>query len=312
MANRVVRRVVPAGDGPDAPAPAAPPLTLPLLRPGTPVLVRPGNRVHVGSDPHASIVIELPTQTRAADVAALLRGLGVVRPAVETQRKARAIGLTVADLADIVAHLTAAGLAVSAAPGSTATSLRIALHGHGPLADLLITSLTESGLAPRRSARPPTTIADDGWTANLVVLTDYLVHDPAVVSAMLAARVAHLPVRVRDGVGVVGPLVLPGLSSCLRCADHHRADLEPDWPMLAAQMVAQTGFGTAGVIRGTAALAQSQIEQLAGALWSERTDTTPELLDRALEFHPTPARLEATNWPPHPLCTCRPMVARAG
>lgn len=312
MADRIVRGAGATGDGSGTSAPASSPLTLPLLRPGTPVLVRPGNRVHVGSDPHASIVIELPSQVRAADVAAVLRGLAVARPALETQRRARAIGLTVTDLTDIAAHLTAAGLAVPTTAGSAATSLRIALHGHGPLADLLITSLTESGLAPRRSPRPPTVAGDDGWTANLVVLTDYLVHDPALVSGLLSARVAHLPVRVRDGVGVVGPLVLPGLSSCLRCADHHRADLEPDWPMLAAQLVAQTGFGTAGTLRSTAALAQSQIEQLAGALWSDRTDSTPELLGRALEFHPTPARLVATRWPTHPLCACRPMTARAG
>ncbi|MCF3939860.1 MULTISPECIES: hypothetical protein [Gordonia] len=314
MSDRGVRCVVPAGEGaeePDAPANVAT-LSLPLLRPGTPVLVRPGNRVHVGSDPHGSLVIDVPSPVRAADVAVLLRGFAVVTPVAETQRRARAIGLTVTDLTDIVSHLTAAGLATIPASGPAATSLRIALHGEGPLADLLITSLTESGLAPRRSARRPPVVAVDGWTANLVVLTDYLVHDPEVVNALIDARIAHLPVRVRDGVGVVGPLVLPGLSSCLRCADRHRADLEPDWPMLAAQLVAQIGFGSAGIVRGTAALAQSQIEQLGTALWSDRTDRAPELIDRALEFHPAPARLVATRWPPHPLCLCRPAAARAG
>ena len=29
--------------------------------------------------------------------------------------------------------------------------------------------------------------------------------------------VAHLPVRVRDGTGLVGPLVIPGQTSCLGC-----------------------------------------------------------------------------------------------
>ena len=27
--------------------------------------------------------------------------------------------------------------------------------------------------------------------------------------------VPHLPVRVRDGIGLVGPLVIPGVTSCL-------------------------------------------------------------------------------------------------
>jgi len=34
--------------------------------------------------------------------------------------------------------------------------------------------------------------------------------------ATLAARITHSPVRVRDGAGLVGPLVLPGVTRCLR------------------------------------------------------------------------------------------------
>ena len=36
--------------------------------------------------------------------------------------------------------------------------------------------------------------------------------------------------------GVVGPLVLPGRSSCQRCHDLHRADRDPAWPSIAAQL----------------------------------------------------------------------------
>ena len=47
------------------------------------------------------------------------------------------------------------------------------------------------------------------------MLTDFLVSDPRVVRDLHAARVPHLPVRVRDGTGLVGPLVVPGVTSCL-------------------------------------------------------------------------------------------------
>jgi hypothetical protein len=53
---------------------------------------------------------------------------------------------------------------------------------------------------------------------------------------LLPAGVAHLAVEVRDTVGVVGPLVLPGRTACLRCLDLTRADRDPDWPVLAAQL----------------------------------------------------------------------------
>ena len=54
---------------------------------------------------------------------------------------------------------------------------------------------------------------------DLVVLADSLASDPRLLRDLHAARVPHLPVRVRDGAGMVGPLVIPGVTSCLGCAD---------------------------------------------------------------------------------------------
>ena len=54
-------------------------------------------------------------------------------------------------------------------------------------------------------ARPPRHLVPD-----LVVLADASAPDPAHVAPLMAAGTAHLPVRLRDGTGVVGPLVLPG------------------------------------------------------------------------------------------------------
>jgi hypothetical protein len=50
---------------------------------------------------------------------------------------------------------------------------------------------------------------------DLVVLSDYLVADPRMVRDLHSQGVPHLPVRVRDGTGLVGPLVIPGVTSCL-------------------------------------------------------------------------------------------------
>ncbi|WP_324290176.1 hypothetical protein [Gordonia sp. SL306] len=313
MSDPSVRHPRPRDESQGAREPVELPISLPLVRPGTPVLVRPGNRVHVGSDPHRSLIIELTSPVRADAVAALVRDLTRPRSRGEMLRRARSIGLTAADLATIVGRLTSAGQAIATDNGRSSSTLRIRLHGRGPLSDLLAASLAEVGMVPRRSTRRPHDTVVDGWDANLVVLTDFLVHEPAVVNALITARIPHLQVRVRDGVGVIGPLVLPGLSSCLRCADHHRTTMEPDWPLLAAQMVRQPGYASAGTIRSTAALTHEQIEQLAGALWAgASTESTPQLFNRALEFHADPARLAVVEWPPHPLCDCRPITAQAG
>ena len=50
---------------------------------------------------------------------------------------------------------------------------------------------------------------------DLVVLSDYLVADPRMVRDLHSQGVPHLPVRVRDGTGLMGPLVIPGVTSCL-------------------------------------------------------------------------------------------------
>src|SRR5215217_7250277 len=82
-----------------------------------------------------------------------------------------------------------------------------------------------------RSGRLP-----DRHRPELVVLADAVVPAPDAVGVLLHEGVTHLPVRVRDGLGIVGPLVIPGRTSCLRCADLHRTDLDPSWPLVAGQL----------------------------------------------------------------------------
>ena len=149
----------------------------------------------------------------------------------------------------------------------------------------------------------------DAVDTDLVILTDFVVHDPRVVFALTRARIPHLLVRVRDGVGIVGPLVLPGLSSCLMCADRHRSDADPDWPALAVQLIRTSGQASPAVVAMTAAMAHSQIEQLVEAVRDRphvepRPD--PQLLDHVLEFRDDPTRLDIRQWSPHPACDCRP------
>ncbi len=48
-----------------------------------------------------------------------------------------------------------------------------------------------------------------------MVLSDNLIADPHMLRDLHSQGVAHLAVRVRDGVGLVGPLVIPGVTSCL-------------------------------------------------------------------------------------------------
>jgi 2,4-dienoyl-CoA reductase-like NADH-dependent reductase (Old Yellow Enzyme family) len=70
-----------------------------------------------------------------------------------------------------------------------------------------------SGARIAQSSQPHAAVSHAA--VDLVGLTDYLVADPRLVRDLHSWGVAHLPVRVRDGTGLVGPLVIPGVTNCL-------------------------------------------------------------------------------------------------
>jgi hypothetical protein len=85
------------------------------------------------------------------------------------------------------------------------------VHGRGPLSELLIESLRCSGARVKHSSQPHAAVTSA--EADLVVLSDNMVADPRMLRDLHSQGVAHLAVRVRDGIGLVGPLVIPGLIS---------------------------------------------------------------------------------------------------
>ena len=103
-----------------------------------------------------------------------------------------------------------------------------------------------------------------------MVLSDSLVADPRMLRELHAARIPHLPVRVRDGAGLVGPLVLPGVTSCLRCADLHRSDRDAGWPAVAAQLRDTVGSADRATVLATAALALNQVDRVIAAVRARR------------------------------------------
>jgi hypothetical protein len=119
-------------------------------------------------------------------------------------------------------------------------------------------------------------------------------------AALHAARAPHLVVTAAPDHGVVGPLVVPGLTSCLRCADLYRRDRDPAWPALAAQLAVvpvrgvATDVALATVIVGTAAL--QALTFLDGG--------DPDCVDASLELHLPDWRLRRRSRPVHPECGC--------
>ena len=74
----------------------------PMIQPGTPILVRPSNRVHVGTDPACSLIIDVDDPVSASGVADLLRSMQQPCRPEDLVLRARAAGLSTADLLSLI------------------------------------------------------------------------------------------------------------------------------------------------------------------------------------------------------------------
>jgi bacteriocin biosynthesis cyclodehydratase domain-containing protein len=151
--------------------------------------------------------------------------------------------------------------------------------------------------APEVDAGPP----HPGRLPDLAVLAGTEPVEPGLRAALHRMGVPHLPVYLRDGTAVLGPLVVPGVSSCLTCADLHRRDRDPAWPMLAAQLSVprRRQREPADVVLASlaAALAAAQVLTLLDG-------EDPATLDGTLEVRPPDWQVRRRTWLPHPLCGC--------
>ncbi len=239
--------------------------------------------VQVGTDPkHAVVIDELPEAL--VDELLTLDGRHTVTELGERLSKR---GEDPAQLTAVLDSLEQAGLLDSDPRTKGATA---AVLGSGHLALAMTSLLAESGIRLAHHA-------------DLTVLAATLVPDPSVVAALMASRTPHLAVRVREGVGIVGPLVLPGRTSCLNCADLHRADQDPAWPDIAAQLVGKPASSDVLFASGTAALAVAQVlESLIYVRGHEQAP--PAVLNATVELDLMAGVAERRSWYPHPDCQC--------
>lgn len=139
-------------------------------------------------------------------------------------------------------------------------------------------------------------------TPDLAVLAGEPAQDGRLVERLVRGGVPHLFARVRDATGVVGPLVLPGRSSCQRCHDLHRTDRDPAWPSVTAQLSAASRhrLSPCDVVLATAVAAHAALQVLAYL----DGDPAPPAVDGTLEIAQADGRLRRRSWAPHPACGC--------
>ncbi|HVS67626.1 MAG TPA: TOMM precursor leader peptide-binding protein [Mycobacteriales bacterium] len=116
-------------------------------------------------------------------------------------------------------------------------------------------------------------------------------------------RRPHAMVSVRETTAQIGPLVVPGQSPCLRCVELARADRDPAWPVLAAQLVGEArAIEPCDVALASAAASLAAMHLLA---WIDDPDASSPLIGGTLELGLAELALRRRTVVAHPDCGCR-------
>lgn len=183
----------------------------------------------------------------------------------------------------------------------------VAIDGEGAHAEALALVLTTAGIgrvlrsAPTHSSSRRHRRMADNRACH--VLCGAAHPDAAADPDAMALDIPHLNLTVAGTRGVVGPLVIPGRTSCLRCRDLHLADADHQWPRAAVQWSRhRTGSVAAGLAHLTAAWGALQVLDLVDA---GAADVQAPTLNAALVIDLPGGVVERQARPAHPLCGCR-------
>lgn len=158
------------------------------------------------------------------------------------------------------------------------------------------------GLLRATSPTIRTTLPANRQHPDLAVLAPVGDPHPALAESLHAAGVPHLPAEVHETTGVLGPFVMPGRTSCLRCRDLHRTGRDPGWPRAAAPLSPPTPGAeqrACDVLLATQTAVLAAMNVLAH-IEGEPLPTAGATYEITLPFL-TQTRRER---PPHPECGC--------
>ena len=283
----------------------------PRWRPDIPLLWRDSSTVHIGDHPArpelsrtdalwllrleglATYAEILGTHPDAARLIRLARSVGALEDSTEIPPAARWA-------TDSERELVWARARAVTGPQQTDVlkardRARIDVVGTGQLAAAVRQLLPESGL---REYPPAGTHAEaNTGSATLTVLAD--AHHPRV-PRIFDGRThdgPHLHVAARGANGVAGPLVIPGHTSCLRCAHLHECDRDSAWPLLSIQWAqAPTPCVDPLLIHAVA---------IHAVVMTRRFVDGDPLVDAALVMDLSDIAGRHLARPPHPMCGCR-------
>ena len=136
---------------------------------------------------------------------------------------------------------------------------------------------------------------------DLVVLAPADRYPVELLDQLVSAGLPHLMVRTAGDEALVGPLVLPGRTPCVRCADLWRSESEPSWP----RYLAQLGTPRAGQLAPCdTPLALLAVAHAVHSALSLLDGDEPPALGAVLSLDPASGAAARTEIDAHGSCTC--------
>jgi bacteriocin biosynthesis cyclodehydratase domain-containing protein len=127
-------------------------------------------------------------------------------------------------------------------------------------------------------------------------------HPMELRASLMREQIPHLAAAADEAIGIVGPLVIPGRTGCLRCMDLARTDRDPAWPLILAQLLGrQPDLLACDAPLAAAVAAHTAAQALA---FIDRPSETGAVANGTLELVLPSWQWRRRTWPPHPDCDC--------
>jgi hypothetical protein len=216
--------------------------------------------------------------------------------------------------ARLATELATASLAHRDGDGGARTLARrleaeVRIHGGGRVGEGIASLLCASGVGRVTDAHPA---GQTGATPAKAPRPDLAIlvgrQSPELRASLMGDHVPHLAVSAEEAIGVVGPLVIPGWTACLRCLDLARTDRDPAWPLILAQVTSRQPDPLACDAPLAAAVAAQAAAQVLAFI--DRAMPAGAVTNGTLELVLPGWQWRRRTWPPHRDCSCGDQTVR--
>ncbi|BAU95166.1 hypothetical protein N24_0904 [Corynebacterium suranareeae] len=186
------------------------------------VLIRPDSAIQFGIDATRAGVLDIDP-SHSSKIVPILRNLRTARP-----------------IADVIADLTSAGLAPTAAASllddllafgvlRESAGSQVLLFGDGSLVDVTSFLLETSGFIPRPQIIDESPREFLELPSSHILVLNQLASSPQLAPLLNKYTPTYLCASIIDSRGIIGPGRRNRIGPCLMCVDLHHCDIDPHW-----------------------------------------------------------------------------------